>query len=112
MLNVVYDPFLTRKTPLFTLFILSRTSYNTTSQNIGGPRHGPSPHLKFGEDRPPSPPRSPPLARTHSHTHTRAHTHMRTVTHTYTHTHTHIYTHIHIHTYTHMQAGTHTCSKS
>src|SRR6218665_694331 len=34
MLNVVYDHFLTRKTPFFTLFILSRTSDNTTSQNI------------------------------------------------------------------------------
>src|SRR6218665_3327375 len=63
MLNVVYDHFLTRKTPFFTLFILSRTSDNTTSQNIGGgPMHGPSPHLKFWGDRPPqSPPRSPPL---------------------------------------------------
>ena len=36
MLNVVYDHFLTRKSQFFTLFILSRTSYNTTSQNIGG----------------------------------------------------------------------------
>src|SRR6218665_3945277 len=36
MFNVVYGPFLTRKTPFFTLFILSRTSDYTTSQNIGG----------------------------------------------------------------------------
>src|SRR6218665_1379255 len=36
MLNVVYDHFLTRKTHFFTLFMLSRTSDNTTSQNIGG----------------------------------------------------------------------------
>ena len=36
MLNVVYDHFLTRKPPFFTLFILSHTSDNTTSQNIGG----------------------------------------------------------------------------
>src|SRR6218665_845159 len=36
MLNVVYDHLLTRKPPFFTLFILSRTSDNTTSQNIGG----------------------------------------------------------------------------
>ena len=36
MLNVVYDHFLTRKPPFFTLFILSRTSDNTASQNIGG----------------------------------------------------------------------------
>src|SRR6218665_442274 len=33
--------------PFFTLFILSRASDNTTSLNIGGPMHGPSPHLKF-----------------------------------------------------------------
>ena len=56
-LNVVYDPFFTRKTtiseknslttPFFTLFVLSRASDNTTSQNIGGRMHGPSPHLKF-----------------------------------------------------------------
>ena len=40
----------------FSLFILSRTSDNTASQNIGGgPMHGPSPHLKFWGDRPPSP---------------------------------------------------------
>jgi len=36
MLHVIYDPFLTRKTPFFTLFILSHASDNTTSQNIGG----------------------------------------------------------------------------
>src|SRR6218665_1253831 len=36
MLNVVYDHFLTRKTQFFTLFMLSRTSNNTTFQNIGG----------------------------------------------------------------------------
>src|SRR6218665_740905 len=28
---------------------------------LGGPMHVPSPHLKFWGDRPPSPPRSPPL---------------------------------------------------
>ena len=53
MLNVVYDPFFTRKTPFLTLFVLSRASDNTTSQNIGGRMHGPSPHLKFLGDRPP-----------------------------------------------------------
>jgi len=36
MLNVVSDPFLTRKTSFFTLFILSRASDNTNSQNSGG----------------------------------------------------------------------------
>src|SRR6218665_545458 len=49
MLNVVYDPFITRKTPFFTMFILSHASDNTTSQNIGGggPMHGPSPTSNF-----------------------------------------------------------------
>src|SRR6218665_2667687 len=63
MLNVVYDHFLTRKPSFFILFILSRTSDNTISQNIGGgPMHGLSPHLKFcGGTVPPVPPRSPPL---------------------------------------------------
>src|SRR6218665_1289684 len=62
MLNVVYDHFLTRKTQFFTLFMLSRTSDNTTSQNIGGPMHGRSPHLSFfGGASPQSPTRSPPL---------------------------------------------------
>src|SRR6218665_299133 len=31
---------------------------------LGGPMHGPSPHLKLWGDRPPSPPRSPPLVET------------------------------------------------
>src|SRR6218665_3357171 len=58
MLNVVYDHFLTKKPPFFTLFIPSRTSDNTTSQNLGGgPMHGPSPHLKFWGG--PSPPSAP-----------------------------------------------------
>src|SRR6218665_352247 len=63
MLNVVYDHFLTRKTQFFTLFMLSRTSDNTTSQKYwGGPMHGRSPHLKYlGGPSPPVPPRSPPL---------------------------------------------------
>ena len=43
----IYDPFLTRKTPFFTLFILSRASDNTTSQNIGGTDAWAVPHLKF-----------------------------------------------------------------
>src|SRR6218665_1653545 len=47
MLNVVYDHFLTRKPPFFTLFILSRTSDNTTSQNIGRTNVWAVPHLKF-----------------------------------------------------------------
>ena len=36
VLNVIFDPFLTRKTPFFTLLILSSASDNTTSLNIGG----------------------------------------------------------------------------
>src|SRR6218665_2239706 len=57
MLYVVYDHFLTRKTPFFTLFILSRTSDNTTSQNIGGTNAWAVPHLKFwGGPSPQSPP--------------------------------------------------------
>ena len=57
MLNVLYDNFLTRKPPFFTLFILSRISDNTTSQNIGGTNAWavPPPQIFFGGDRPPSP---------------------------------------------------------
>ena len=56
MLNVVYDHFLTRKPPFFTLFILSRTSDNTASQNIGGDQcMGRPPTSNFLGDRPPSP---------------------------------------------------------
>src|SRR6218665_375653 len=40
---------------LFTLFLLSRTSDNTTSQNIGGRMHGPFPHPTYLGDRPQSP---------------------------------------------------------
>src|SRR6218665_2552181 len=65
MLNVVYDHFLTRKPPFFTLFIPSRTSDNTTSQNIGGDQcMGRPPPQIFGCTVPPSPPRSPPLTST------------------------------------------------
>src|SRR6218665_1109513 len=57
MLNVVYDHFLTRKTQFFTLFMLSRTSDNTTSQNIGGDQcTGGPPTSNFGGDRPPQSP--------------------------------------------------------
>src|SRR6218665_3967239 len=62
MLNVVYDHFLTRKPSFFTLFILSRTSDKTTSQNIGGTNAwAVPPTSNFGGTVPPSPPRSPPL---------------------------------------------------
>ena len=62
MLNVVYDHFLTRKAPFFTLFILSRTSDNTASQNIGGTNAwAVSPPQILGGPSPPVPSRSPPL---------------------------------------------------
>src|SRR6218665_2208167 len=63
--NVVFDPFFTGKTPIsennsfktpFLLCLCFRTHpTNTTSQNIGGRMHGPSPHLKFGGGVPKSP---------------------------------------------------------
>src|SRR6218665_1685466 len=56
MLNVVYDHFLTRKTQFFTLFMLSRTSDNTTSQNIGGTNAWAVPPPQILGDHPPSPP--------------------------------------------------------
>src|SRR6218665_3430554 len=72
VLNVVHDPFFTRKTtisennslirPFFTLFVLPRASDNTTFLNIGGTNAWAVPHLKFFfEDRPPSHLRSSPL---------------------------------------------------
>src|SRR6218665_2572641 len=45
----------------FTLFILSHTSDNTTSLNIGGTNACAVPHLKFGRAVHPSPPRAPGL---------------------------------------------------
>src|SRR6218665_1753563 len=74
VLNVIYDPhmsFSSKEKPLFqkrlplghffTLFVLSRASDNTTSQNIGGTDAWAVPTSNFWGDRPPSPPRSPPL---------------------------------------------------
>jgi len=72
LLNVVYDPFFTRKTTIsyknslirpffFTLFVLSRASDNATSLNIGGTNAWAVPTSNFGGDRPPVPLRSPPL---------------------------------------------------
>src|SRR6218665_2726098 len=46
-------------TPFFTLFVLSRASDYTTSQNIGGTDAWAVPHLTFLGGL--SPPRSPPL---------------------------------------------------
>src|SRR6218665_901094 len=56
MLNVVYDHFLTRKTQFFTLFMLSRTSDNTTSQNIGGTNAWAVPPPQILGDRSPQSP--------------------------------------------------------
>src|SRR6218665_553904 len=50
-----------KKNTFITLFILSRTSDNTTSQNIGETNAWAVPHLKLWGARPPSPPRFPPL---------------------------------------------------
>src|SRR6218665_260811 len=47
MFTMLNDHFLTRKTQFFTLFMLSRTSDNTTSQNIGGTNAWAVPHFKF-----------------------------------------------------------------
>ena len=55
MLNVVYDHFLTRKTPFLTLFILSRASDNTTFQNIEGTDAWAVPPPQILGDHPPSP---------------------------------------------------------
>src|SRR6218665_1358061 len=45
----------------FTQFVLSHTSDNSTSPNIGGRIHGQSPTTNFGGNRPPVPPKSPPM---------------------------------------------------
>src|SRR6218665_166046 len=59
----IYDPFLDQKpllqkqnsftTPSLTQFVLSHTSNNTTSQNIGARMHRPSPPPQILGDRPP-----------------------------------------------------------
>src|SRR6218665_3399998 len=55
-------PFPHKKNTFFTLFILSRVSENTTSQNIGGTNAWavPPPQISWGTS-PSVPPRSPPL---------------------------------------------------
>src|SRR6218665_3159152 len=63
--TMLYDPFLTRKTPFFTLFILSRASDNTTSPNIFGDGCMGRPPPQILGERPPSPPRSPHLYSNH-----------------------------------------------
>src|SRR6218665_960946 len=49
----VYDHFLTRKPPFFTLFTFTHIRQHYFSKYWEGPMHGPSPHLKFWGDRPP-----------------------------------------------------------
>src|SRR6218665_3238686 len=71
VLNVVYDPFFTRKTTISKKNSLIRPFFHSVRtfarirqhyfSKYWGPMHGPSPHLKFWGDRPPVPPRSPPL---------------------------------------------------
>ena len=65
MLNVVYDPFLTRKTPCLTLFTLSRASirqhYFSKYWGDGCMGRPPTSNL-FGGTVPPVPSRSPPLS--------------------------------------------------
>src|SRR6218665_3769983 len=68
MLNVVYDHFLTRKTQFFTLFhrlIFSVHAFTHIRQHYFSKYWGTNawavPHLKVWGDRPPVPPRSPPL---------------------------------------------------
>src|SRR6218665_3158290 len=56
MLNVIFCPIITGKSPFFTLLTLSRAYNNTTSLNIGKTNAWAVPHLKFWGDRPPSPP--------------------------------------------------------
>src|SRR6218665_3071326 len=46
VLNVVYDPFFTENNSLTTHFVYSVRTF-TTSKNIGGPMHGPSPTSNF-----------------------------------------------------------------
>src|SRR6218665_2951647 len=64
--NVIYDHFFTTKNPLSTKKFLDDTYFFLSSsfrahpttlhvllKILGGPMHGPSPHLKFWGDRPP-----------------------------------------------------------
>src|SRR6218665_1141699 len=55
MLNVVYDPFLIRKTLFFTLFVLSRASDIMFLTILGGRMRGPSPTSNFWGTVPPVP---------------------------------------------------------
>src|SRR6218665_273315 len=57
MLNVVYDPFLTRKPPFLLCSYFSAHPTTLLLKILGGRMHGPSPHLKFMGGT--SPPQSP-----------------------------------------------------
>src|SRR6218665_1646677 len=48
LLNVVYDPFLTRKTPFLLCSYFCAHPTTLLLKILGGRMHGPSPHLKFG----------------------------------------------------------------
>src|SRR6218665_3611572 len=61
VLNVVYDHFLTRKTQFSLCSCFHAHPTTLLLKILGGPMHGRSPTSNFWGDRPPSPPRSPPL---------------------------------------------------
>src|SRR6218665_3188705 len=60
-LSVVYDHFLTRKTIFHSVHAFTHIRQHYFSKYWGDQCMGSPPHLKFWGDRPPSPPRSPPL---------------------------------------------------
>src|SRR6218665_2353750 len=61
MLNVVYDPFLTRKPPVLLCSYFRAHPTTLLLKIFGGRMHGPTPTSSFGGTAPPVPPRSPPL---------------------------------------------------
>src|SRR6218665_2338856 len=61
MFNVIYDPFLTRKTPFLLCSHFRAHPTTLLLKILGGRMHGPSPHLTFLGTVPPVPPRSLPL---------------------------------------------------
>src|SRR6218665_1176737 len=60
-MSCIYDHFLTRKTQFSLCSCFHAHPTTLLLIILGGPMHGRSPHLNFWGDRPPSPPRSPPL---------------------------------------------------
>jgi len=62
MLKVVNDPFLTRKTHFLLCWYFQTHPTTLLLKILGVPMHGRPPTSNFFGDRPPSPPRSPPLS--------------------------------------------------